>query len=195
MPDQSPTQQLHGLPSLPRRGLTWSLCLKPIPTPEPGTQLCILCTSGLWAGRDGRHVPPLLVKQRNVLTNQPQFYKEKKGGFQFPSYLEHYSELHILPSGDGMPWGVAVSQGWCASSTFLFPSLPFQEGSSETELCGSDWAGPDTTEHSWIYSLSKAAPSSDTRWLHPSYGCSWLRILAGASHRCLSLSSVSVLLI
>lgn len=81
-------QLLHGLLSLPRRGLRKKctlLSLKPVPTPRAWHKaLHTVYASCLQAAKDVLCVLPLLLKQRNVLTNQKQFYEEEEGESSVP---------------------------------------------------------------------------------------------------------------
>lgn len=71
------------------------------------------------------------------------FMRKRREALQFPSCLEPYSELHILPQG------VAVSQGWCApaSATLLFPS-PALPGGFQPDWALQPWLNRSLTPQS-----------------------------------------------
>lgn len=121
------------------------------------------------------------------------FMRKREEDLQFPSYLECYSELHILPrSSDAVGSGSATGL-MCLNHSSISIPCPSRRDPGRLSPAALTEQGPDSTEHSQSYSLVKAAHSSDRRWLHPSYGCSWLKILAGTSHRCLSSMSVQLI--
>lgn len=123
------------------------------------------------------------------------FMRKRKEDLQFPSYLELYSELYILPRGSSAVGSGSATGLMCLNHISISIPCPSRRDPVGLSSAALTEQGPDSTELSQSYSPVKAAHSSDKRWLHPIQGCIWLRILAGTSHRCLSLSSVSVLLI
>lgn len=88
------------------------------------------------------------------------FMRKREEDLQFPSYLECYSELHILPrSSDAVGSGSATGL-MCLNHSSISIPCPSRRDPGRLSPAALTEQGPDSTEHSQSYSLVKAAHSS-----------------------------------